>query len=114
MGYYTYYHLEEQGHLVLESKQFAEDFEKITSYPLDAIDDGSLKWYDHNDHMLILSTLYPSTIFTLWGDGEESDDFWKAVYCNGEFKRVDAELVYPDIDISTIGQIGERHPEYFI
>lgn len=113
MGYYTYFQLKIDGESPDRDK-LADDFLRITGYSIDAMDADTLEWYDCDTDMLGLSKLYPSTILHLWGDGEDSEDNWHAVYCNGEYKRVNAELVYPDIEVSTIGGIGDRHPEFFI
>ena len=113
MGYYTYFKLHTDGESP-DPDKLANDFLSITGYSIDALEGDTIKWYDYDTNMLDLSKLYPSTIFHLWGDGEDSDDNWHAVYCNGEYRKVEAEITYPKIDISTIGGIGDRHPEFFI
>jgi hypothetical protein len=113
MGYYTLYELETL-HTQPDEAQLASDFKEITGYEIGALDNGSLKWYESEANMIELSKRYPSTIFRLHGDGEESDDFWLMYYCNGQSAGGQAELAYPDVDIKALGGIGERHPEYFI
>lgn len=112
MGYYTYHKLTTSG-VQPDPEKLADDFLSITKYSLDTIENESVKWYKCTNNMITLSKLYPSTIFEIYGDGEESGDNWRAVFCNGEYKRVEAELVYPDINIQSIGGIGDRHPEFF-
>lgn len=55
----------------------------------------SLKWYDHEKHMVEISKKYPNIVFILHGEGEEPDDMWNEYYCAGVFERVDAEIIYP-------------------
>lgn len=114
MGYYTYFTTEIEGQQP-DLDKVEEDFKRITDgYSFINIEDDSRKWYYYDENMLELSKLYPSTIFHLWGEGEDRDDNWYAVYCNGQFEKVQAELVFPSIDVKSIGDIGERHPEFFI
>ena len=61
----------------------------------------SMKWYDHEADMEKLSALYPDLYFTLEGDGEEFDDFWRKLFHNGQcLGCVDGEICYPDFDIN--------------
>ena len=113
MGYYTYFQLEITGQPI-DDQVLADDFQQITGYDFDILGSDSIKWYDCESNMRDLSKLHPSTIFHLYGDGEDSEDKWYAVYCNGEGRQVYAEVTYPKIDIHSIGGIGERHPEFFI
>lgn len=115
MGYYTTHTFEELGVPVLETTTFKDLFKHITDYDFDTADGGeSIKWYDCESHMCELSKLFPSTVFIVYGDGEEEDDHWKAAFCNGDMKRVNATFVYPDIDIAILGSFGTRHPELLI
>lgn len=60
----------------------------------------SLKWYGHEDDMCKLSAMFPDLYFTLEGDGEESDDYWRKLFHNGEhLGTVDGAICYPDFDI---------------
>ena len=116
MGYYTLFKLSVEcgDSSLLESDSFKADFNRITSYDLDALDNDLLKWYDYDNNMLEISKLYPNTVFLLTGDGEEALDLWKAYYCNGESERVEVEIKFPEVDVSSIGNIKDRCPELFI
>lgn len=60
----------------------------------------SMKWYEHEGDMCKLSEMFPELYFTLEGDGEESDDYWRKLFHNGELiGTVDGEIYYPDFDI---------------
>ena len=66
-----------------------------------AVLDDSLKWYEHEDDMCKLSAMFPDLYFTLEGDGEEFDDFWRKLFHNGQcIDCVDGEISYPDFDIN--------------
>ena len=61
----------------------------------------SMKWYEHEGDMCKLSAMFPDLYFTLEGDGEEFDDFWRKLFYNGQcIGRIDGEIYYPDFDIA--------------
>lgn len=62
----------------------------------------SVKWYDDESDMAAISNEYPNVKFTVTGTGEESPDFWKRVYLNGEkieSKRGEVILVTKDFTV---------------
>ena len=66
-----------------------------------AVLNESLKWYEHEDDMCKLSAMFPDLYFTLEGDGEEFDDFWRKLFHDGQcIGCVDGEICYPDFDIN--------------
>jgi hypothetical protein len=61
----------------------------------------SMKWYEHEGEMCKLSAMFPDLYFTLEGDGEEFDDFWRKLFHNGQcIGSVDGEIYYPEFDIN--------------
>lgn len=94
MGYYTYHELK-----VLNADKFSDAelskassrlHEIVMEEPLTKSDPGfdwvsydSMKWYESDSDMKTLSREYPEMLFLLTGDGEESDDFWRAFYKDG-------------------------------
>jgi hypothetical protein len=69
----------------------------------------SMKWYDHEDDMCKLSAMFPDLYFTLEGDGEEFDDFWRKLFHDGEcIGRVDGEIYYPEFDIAYWEEDNEK------
>lgn len=63
--------------------------------------EDSLKWYEHENDMCKLSAMFPDLYFTLEGDGEEFDDFWRKLFHDGQcIGCVDGEIYYPDFDIA--------------
>ena len=66
-----------------------------------AVLDDSMKWYDHEDDMCKLSAMFPDLYFTLEGDGEEFDDYWRKLFHDGQcIGCVDGEIYYPEFDIN--------------
>jgi len=61
------------------------------------------KWYDWDEDMTALSNAYPDVIFELFGDGEETDDIWKAIFYNGKMKQVTQTTYFPAINLSELG-----------
>ena len=62
-------------------------------YPYDGV-----KWYDHKDHMKILSNEIKNVVFLLEGEGEESGDIWKEYWLNGRYQRCDAQIWFDEFD----------------
>lgn len=59
------------------------------------------RWYEHDKSMIALSAKYPTTVFCLHGDGEESSDVWDKYYVGGKLQheeRLKVELPVPDFD----------------
>lgn len=114
MGYYTYYTIE-------ATKPDGSSLDKTMLDKVDAAiasldlydfcgSDGSYscydKWYDETDDMLSISHDFPDVFFTVYGDGEESDDFWVEYYLNGMCQHEGGEIVYGEFDPLRLGQDG--------
>ena len=59
-------------------------------------------WYDHHEHMIVISHTWPQVLFTLSGQGEDRDDNWKAFYLAGASGIIKATLVYPEFDTNVL------------
>lgn len=112
MGYYTDYTLNisgirrnRSGKLVMEQEidpgvlnQIHAEIERLEIFDND--EDygwyGNAKWYDHDNDMLELSKKFPTVLFTLYGDGEESDDMWYTYYLDGAYQHAPARIEYDD------------------
>lgn len=96
MGYYTRFELNFEGpeEAVAKAKEDIENdsYEDIGRYFYE-----SSKWYDYETDMLKFSRKHPEVTFTVFGDGDESDDFWKHVFKDGKHCRVNGKIVYPEI-----------------
>jgi hypothetical protein len=123
MGYYTYFRIEsidgekeqiDKFYKLLDDHQdidkfiagngelFYENYIKSDLEGLDfsyigsSLNVESAKWYEFNDDMTKLSKLFPTLTFIIRGEGEESEDVWKAKVKNGEISIVMAELTFPE------------------
>lgn len=50
------------------------------------------KWYEHQHDMLAFSARHSNILFTLHGEGEESDDIWNEYYLNGKVQVAKAQI----------------------
>ena len=57
-----------------------------------------VKWYEHEEHMRVFTKKYPTILFELSGEGEESEDFWKEYYLNGKMQHCEGEITFPPFD----------------
>jgi len=56
-------------------------------------------WSTFEEDMLALSRRYPDWLFTVYAEGEASDDLWYQHFCNGRTQTRYVEFVFPDIDM---------------
>lgn len=113
MGYYTDFHLDYRGEL--PKKELLTSFEKITDYSLEDYPYlTGVRWYDHLDDMVTLSKLYPKVLFTLNGNGEDTEDLFTYYFFNGEYSGGFAEIIYPSVDPSFEATVKRSIPEHFI
>jgi len=68
------------------------------------------KWYSWDEDMVKLSLAYPDVIFELFGDGEETDDVWKAVIYRGKIEQVTQQTFFPAINLSKFGMTDPNDP----
>ena len=111
MGYRTFFTMKIIGKI---PDDFPIVFENTTDYNFEDIGNDSIKWYSWEEDMLQISSTYPNNVFILYGAGEDSEDKWHAVFCNGKHQYEQAILTYPPINIQSIDNIGTRCPELFI
>lgn len=105
MGYYTKFTLKwtvttgEVAKLNREIEDFLEE-NSDTYYGIepDGRSADECKWYDHEKDMVKLSNLFPSVLFEMEGEGEESDDQWRRYYLAGKCQYVRAKIVFDDYD----------------
>lgn len=57
-----------------------------------------MKWYDHHQAMLWLSSRYPAVLFELTGYGEDTDDIWRKYYHRNMWCGGKATIVFPKYD----------------
>ena len=71
------------------------------------------KWYDWEEDMLLLSSKFPDLLFTLSGDGDDSDDKWIAYFNAGREQYCPAEIIYPDYDPSLLAPSKDSIPNSY-
>lgn len=99
MGYYTYYTLKTEPDLsTLPDVQTAISEHEEMQYAFGPIGDpdDATKWYEWEKDMVEFSRRFPEVLFTLFGEGEESGDFWVAYFRNGKKQLCRGEIVYPE------------------
>lgn len=106
MGYYTNYNLKvKEGDLKIQEilDQVEGKFQGI-DYAVDT--DGSsldsVKWYEHEADMHFLSLEFPSIVFELHGEGEESGDVWYKYFKNGKMQHCPAKISFDEYDESKL------------
>lgn len=84
-------------------ENFLSDKDDVMQY--DTLEWGAYtKWYTDDDVFLMkLSKKYwgSDILFTVQGDGEDSDDFWRHYYYDGEMQGGQAEIIYPEFEPPT-------------
>ena len=58
----------------------------------------SVKWYEHDRDMKVLSKKFSTYLFTLNGEGEESGDIWRKYYLNGKCQTAKAVIALDEFD----------------
>lgn len=95
MGYETKYTFEFTSDSVYcEEDDLIEDIEDVSGYNIF----HSVKWYDHEKHMLTVSLKHPEILFTLMGDGEDADDIWVKYFKNGKIQVAKGVITYEAFD----------------
>lgn len=64
---------------------------------VDEYSDG-WKWYEHEQTMRDISRVFPSVLFTLIGEGEESGDVWRKYFMDGKMQVSKAVISFEDFD----------------
>jgi len=120
MGYITSYNLlgyNSEREFVDQAEMDDRSIEKIFDWvkfntagkmQFDWLDDA--KWYSWDEDMTKLSLAYPDVIFELYGDGEETDDVWKAVFYRGKGETVNEISYFPAINMSKLGMSNPYDP----
>ena len=89
MGYYTNYEYEEG----FDAEAF-EELNKISRYNHPCMDE--VKWYEWENDMKALSTVFPDRTFILSGVVEGRDDEWKAYFKKGVVKIIEPVKTWPN------------------
>ena len=103
----------DEDEVVAELAKFFESGVNQDGYYWNECFDDAIKWYGHSHDMKALSKRFPTLVFELSGEGEESGDIWKARYVNGEEYVVKTIITYepwPE-DALVSDEIGEEKDE---
>lgn len=105
MGYYTRYTLEFERGTDSVRSAVAEHLKVDGSMPgygklvgIAYRQSEQIKWYNHEDDMKKLSTEFPTVLFILKGEGEESGDLWIKYFLGGKMQYAPGEIKYPKFD----------------
>lgn len=122
MGYYTYYTLDIDGypHRRLTEEEVSAidtEIELMDVFAGGSCSEGyfseDLKWYEHDEDMMRLSSRIPDVLFSLHGEGESQEDLWNAYYLNGKMQHCPADIYYPPFEeamlCKPIVDNGERY-----
>ena len=99
MGYYTKYELE-----IISGNDYETDYEREISVLADYYNcfNDAIKWYSHKEDMIKYSKKYPSVLFLLKGEGEETGDIWRAYFQNGKMFRTKATILFEEFSIEKL------------
>ena len=104
MGYYTIFKLSAKDSEITDDMK--KELSTINSYYFDNMNlideliEGwfEAKWYEYERDVKILSLKFPTIVFILEGNGEESDDMWVAYFMNGKMQYEKAKITYNSFD----------------
>lgn len=106
MGYYTSFSLTANTPNLSDEdrNRLKDELESMNVFESIELDRGGLsayayaKWYDADEDMVLLSKRFPAYVFTLEGDGEESDDRWIHYFADGAMQDANMHFVYDEFD----------------
>lgn len=64
----------------------------------------SVKWYDKDSHMIELSKMFPTVVFSLYVEGEETGDISKAYYLNGRKHKAKVKIDIEDFSETALAK----------
>lgn len=96
MGYYTNYVIELSDYDLIDD--IVNRLSEISGYNWDSSLIEFCKWYDSEHDMCTLSKEFPDVIFTVYGDGESSDDIWCQYWKNGAMQNANRRIIYDEYD----------------
>lgn len=119
MGYYTFYNVNAEVPMNFSKDEALEMIKKVNDFlserdiPLNShafepydynkhcfmIVEDEMKWYEYVDDMKEVSLLVPDVKFTVYGNGEESEDIWYHYFLNGQDCYCPVKITFPDNDL---------------
>lgn len=98
MGYYTYHHVEIIGDTSPSYREDGEIYQALLEQSEHYTFHEVCKWRNLEEDCLTISKRYPHCFILVEGDGDESPDFWKCIFHNGQMFFSEGKLIYPDWD----------------
>lgn len=105
MGYHTRYSLEvdsEYRHEIIELLLAKVDFARTVLQPNGKSTGEFASWHKHDIDLIKLSKKFPEVLFTLSGEGEDSNDMWKLYVLGGKSYKQKAVIFIPAFDKSKL------------
>ena len=107
MGYETYFELTvEKGHEELIVELRKDNEEATWALEEDGFGTEPCRWYDYEEDLIEFSKKHPEVLFTLYGNGEESEDIWYSYYKNGKMQNCPVRFVFDDYDETKLEDHG--------
>jgi hypothetical protein len=75
-----------------------QEYDYLSDAYFDKYGSGQVKGYSHEEEMREISGRFPSVVFLLEGDGEESPDTWKKYFKNGKMQECQAIITFDEYD----------------
>lgn len=101
MGYYTDFKL-----TILNNDEdvlgLIEELEEVSTYPWSDLSLYGAKWYGWEVDMRLISKKFPSVLFKLSGEGEETGDIWEAYFKDGKMQLCKAVITFEPFDESKL------------
>jgi len=108
MGYYSSFTITTHDGSDLPT-DFMEQLEQISGYrfeqvtPSTAEASDTIKWYDHDEHMAKLSELFPDILFTVYRNGEDTEDEYIYYYLDGQSESSPVTKTFAPPTLKPIG-----------
>jgi hypothetical protein len=107
MGYYTQYSLKQLRDVVSDealATLIAGDESARGALRPDGDSKRFEKWYEHEECLCAWSAQYPTTIFRLHGEGEDSDGIWDKYFLKGRLLHTEAFNGLPEINLGNLSK----------
>lgn len=100
MGYCTAYSFQvpDPGVGADQEHAYMKELADLSGYSYEELWEGTVKWYEHAEHMREFSERHPGVLFELRGEGEEPLDVWTGWARDGLYYERPIEVIYPEFD----------------
>jgi hypothetical protein len=105
MGYYTQYSLRQARNPISEidfAELIASDETASAALRPDGDSRNPRKWYEHEDSLCAWSMRYPSTIFCLHAEGEDTDGIWDKYFMGGALIHTESYNGLSEVNLESL------------